>query len=100
MKKPIDIVFPKFAENTDSYGFIYRAYAYANVGAVEGYSEIALIHVWFDADAFVNGKPMLRVKIYENGKMEITRIEGYEDLSKKEKDIVEEYIEKLKNIKV
>jgi len=100
MKRPIDIVFPKFVEITDNYGFIYRAYAYANVGAIEGYSEIVLIHVWFDADAFVNGKPTLRIKLYENGQMEIERLEGYENLSKKEKGIVEEYIEKLKNIKV
>jgi hypothetical protein len=100
MKRPIDIVFPKIVEIMDNYGFIYRAYAYANVGAIEGYSEIALIHVWFDADSFVNGKPMLRLKLYENGQMEIERLEGYEDLSKKEKGIVEECIEKLKNIKV
>ena len=100
MKRPIDIVFPKIEEIMDNYGFIYRAYAYHNVGAIEGYSEIALINVWIDADAFINGKPMLRIKLYENGQMEIERLEGYEDLSKKEKSIVEEYIEKLKNIKV
>ena len=100
MKRPIDIVFPKFMNISDNYGFIYRAYAYNNVGAIEGYSEIALINVWIDADAFINGKPALRIKLYENGQMEIERLEGYEDLSKKEKETVEEYIEKLKNIKV
>jgi hypothetical protein len=100
MKRPIDKIITKIINLIEESHFIYRAFAYANVGAIEGYGEIILIHVWYDVDSFIHGKPALRIKLYENGQMEITHIEGYADLSKNERETIDKLINEIKNIQV
>jgi hypothetical protein len=100
MKRPIDKLITKIINLIEESHFIYRAYAYANVGATKGYGEIILIHVWYDVDSFVHGKPALRIKLYENGQMEITHIEGYADLSKNERETIDKLVNEIKSIQV
>jgi len=100
MERPIDKILTKIIGLIEKYWLIYRAYAYANIGAEKGYGEYVLINVWIDADAFINGKPMLRIKLYENSQMEIERLEGYEDLSKKERETIDKLVNEIKSIQV
>jgi hypothetical protein len=100
MKRPIDTLITKIIHLIDDYNLIYRAFAYANIGAEKGYGEYLLIHVWEDVDSFVHGKPTLRIMLYENGQIQITHTEGYADLSKKERETIDKLVNEIKSIQI
>ena len=98
MKRPIDKIITKIINLIENYQLIYRAFAYANIGAEKEYGEYVLIHVWIDVDSFVHGKPALRIILYENGQMSITHTEGYADLTKRERETIDKLVNEIKSI--
>jgi hypothetical protein len=100
MERPIDKILTKIIGLIEKYWLIYRAYAYANIGAEKGYGEYVLINVWIDVDSFVHGKPALRIMLYENGQIQITHTEGYADLTKKERETIDKLVNEIKSIQV